>query len=1340
MQTDPPTHQPKSSSPSSPAAPGGKGTAPNGPPAHVVTPREDAPTLAVQRRAVRLLKQAVAEIAKRRHAIEEAFAEKTSAARSVHERARKQISGRHAEQREQAESSFAQTTAGAKEAAAKAHRDAELARTRDRDVARERGRRDADVSKQQRDEAVWFAETCLDTDRTKIKAQRQNDLIVLGQMKGRVQLLKQQADVILEQWRQGVAVEAASTPTDSPEPAAVFDEAAGEAEKSIGEMMDYGAPKAIRGAVPWVIVILLAVAVAVGTAALRKWAIDMYIGAGFLAGAALGGLIVFMVFRAVRARTRQIVQPLAAALARARGAAEAQDKLFDAADKQRHADAKAKFESDAGKARAKHETTLQKVQERLNDIAARVDEAFAAATSKADAALEKSLGTSTALRDAALKSADAEATAATEAVDAAFAAQTADARAEHEAGWQTLTTDWREQSDRVSADLRRAGETLAPARTAWDELERAESFAVSPTPTLDAATAALDVAGLLAPFESDERLASDLPGAARLSVPLEVPRMASMALLTPADQRQRGTEALSAVMLRLLTTLPPGKARFTIIDPVGLGQSFAGFMRLAEFATTGGSLVGERIWTEARHIEQKLADITEHMETVIQKYLRNQYATIDAYNQAAGEVAEPYRFVVIADFPTNVSEIAAKRLESILASGPRCGVYVLISATKKDNLPQGIKWSDVTRACHLLTYKAGHWVWDDADFGSLPITMPAPPTSEQFSVIADRVGAAAMEASKVRVPFSSIAPPEDDTWTKSTAEGLSVPLGRAGATKLQHLALGHGTQQHVLIAGRTGSGKSTLLNVIITASALWYSPDEVELYLVDFKKGVEFKAYATTRLPHARVIAVESEREFGLSVLRKLDAELTRRGDLFRMAGTQSLGAYRNSVDAQVMPRVLLIVDEFQEFFIEDDKLAQESGLLLDRLVRQGRAFGMHVILGSQTLAGAYSLARSTIGQMGVRVALQCSEADSYLILADDNPAARLLNRPGEAIYNDASGMLEGNNPFQVCWLDEEDRARRIHALHARVAKMDRALPPAIVFEGNAPAQAEENPELIEMIAKAPTVRPAAYKWQLGSPISIKEPTGAYFRRRSASNLLMVGQSEDHAMGMLSTGLIGLALQDAGADASQRARFVLIDGTPADTSLSGLLPRIAGAIGDRVENVEYRGVGAAIASLHAELQKRLADESGATGDGAVFLVIAGLQRFRNLQKGEDDFGFGGADAAPKPDKQLADLVREGPAVGIHVIVWCDSAANLERFFKRQSLSEFDARVLLQMSVNDSSNLIDSPAAGNLGRDRALIFSEERGTVERFRPLAVPPDRWVEQASAALRKHGSPAQP
>ena len=78
---------------------------------------------------------------------------------------------------------------------------------------------------------------------------------------------------------------------------------------------------------------------------------------------------------------------------------------------------------------------------------------------------------------------------------------------------------------------------------------------------------------------------------------------------------------------------PPGRLNFTIIDPVGLGQNFAGIMHLADYEE---QLINSRIWTQSGQIEQKLADLNEHMEKVIQMYLRNEYETIAEYNEQAG--------------------------------------------------------------------------------------------------------------------------------------------------------------------------------------------------------------------------------------------------------------------------------------------------------------------------------------------------------------------------------------------------------------------------------------------------------------------------------------------------------------------------------------------------------------------------------------------------------------------------------------------------------------------------------------------------------------------------------
>src|SRR5256885_11385484 len=113
----------------------------------------------------------------------------------------------------------------------------------------------------------------------------------------------------------------------------------------------------------------------------------------------------------------------------------------------------------------------------------------------------------------------------------------------------------------------------------------------------------------------------------RSSLPL--PRQVSLMIHCDRAGRAAAIATLQTVMVRLLTSLPAGRVRFTLIDPVALGQSFAGFMHLADHDE---ALVGGRIWTEAEHIDQRLADLTEHMETVIQKYLRNAFQTIDDYN------------------------------------------------------------------------------------------------------------------------------------------------------------------------------------------------------------------------------------------------------------------------------------------------------------------------------------------------------------------------------------------------------------------------------------------------------------------------------------------------------------------------------------------------------------------------------------------------------------------------------------------------------------------------------------------------------------------------------------
>jgi S-DNA-T family DNA segregation ATPase FtsK/SpoIIIE len=838
------------------------------------------------------------------------------------------------------------------------------------------------------------------------------------------------------------------------------------------------------------------------------------------------------------------------------------------------------------------------------------------------------------------------------------------------------------------------------------------------------------------PDDADMRAAT--PSELWLAAALEFPERCSCVVRLPEnaaanDQaRAAALRFMQMYLFRLLATIPPGKLRFTILDPVGLGEPFSAFMHLADYDE---QLVTSRIWTEPQHIEQRLADLTAHMETVLQTYLRNQYATIEEYNQQAGELAEPYRILVVADFPTNFTSEAARRLASIIASGARCGVYVVISVDPRLPMPHGFQLEDLERAGAMLVWKNNRLAWNDADFGQLPLHLDPPPPDQLCTRLMHEIGKAALAAKRVEVPFSWVAPPPEKRWASDSSSGIEIPIGRCGATKRQYFRLGQGTAQHVLIAGKTGSGKSTLLHVLITNLALHYSPQEVELYLVDFKKGVEFKTYATHRLPHARVIAIESEREFGLSVLQRLDAELRHRGELFRQAGVQDIRAYRQ-VTGQPLPRILLLVDEFQEFFVEDDRIAQESAQLLDRLVRQGRAFGLHVVLGSQTLGGAYTLARSTLDQMAVRIALQCSEADSALILSEDNTAARLLSRPGEAIYNDANGLVEGNSPFQIVWLSDATRDQYLREIEELARRRQLPALPQVVFEGNAPSILASNTELWKRISGQVPPSPTPVVW-FGDSIAIREPTHLVLHRHTGANLAILGQDETLAAGMFCASLIALAAQlpvraeGSGSDNQHTATFYVLDGSLEGTPISASLTATLAVLPQPIRLGRWREVSTILQELHAEMQKRI--QSADAPSPTWVLWIFGLHRFRDLRREEDDYGFGfDSSKPPSAARLLAELLREGPTVGIHVFLWCDTLTNLQRSFDRAALRELNYRIAMQMSANDSSNFLDSPLASRLGPYRAYFYSEEQGRLEKFRPYGLPDEAYLQQVALQLR--------
>lgn len=785
------------------------------------------------------------------------------------------------------------------------------------------------------------------------------------------------------------------------------------------------------------------------------------------------------------------------------------------------------------------------------------------------------------------------------------------------------------------------------------------------------------------------------------------------------------TGAFNQLALRLLAHAPAGKLQLHLLDPVGLGQGFAALTHLGDH---GNLLLSGRIWTQSDHMDGELAKLGEHMEKVIQMYLRNDFANLAEYNLSAGDVGEKYHFLIAADFPSQFGENAARRLHSLTTSGARCGVFHAVHQNTRLAMPAGVSVEEMQRRSLRLHAVKGRLLPEGSHPPGIRILPDPMPSPEWLSRFIRQVGEQHLQGSVVRVPFSHIAPTPDEYWKSQAGQGFRVPVGRTGASKHQWFALGEGTRQHALIAGKTGSGKSTLFHVLITNLARWYSPAEVEFYLVDFKKGVEFQCYAARRLPHARVVAIESDREFGLSVLQRLDDELRLRGERFRAIGVQDLSAFR-SASGETLPRTILLIDEFQELFVEEDRIAQEASLLLDRVVRQGRAFGIHVILGSQTLGGAYTLARATLGQMVVRVALQCNESDAYLIMDDTNAAPRMLSRPGEGIYNDQAGALEGNSPFQTAWLDDKERDLELTRITEHASHHTQGLSVPVIFEGNAPALISDNPDLPRLLeACVGTPAPSPLVW-LGAPNAIKGPTQVRFRRQSGDHLLLVGQREEPLLAMMGLALIPLAVPFA----QGRARIHFLEAGPEDSRARQWLSEFKETLSATLSMHSPSDAAKLLGELQEECQNRQ-ERTDADSCAPVFLFVRDLQKFKALRF-EEDFGFSMSEepAPPNPGQALRQLLQEGPLVGMHVILSADQHGTALRMLGRQGMECFSRRVLLQMSSADSNMLCESSAASNLGLHRALLYDEGAGSMETFRPYAIPDPEWLPELA---QRHAS----
>ncbi|MEU6858909.1 FtsK/SpoIIIE domain-containing protein [Glycomyces sp. NPDC046736] len=778
--------------------------------------------------------------------------------------------------------------------------------------------------------------------------------------------------------------------------------------------------------------------------------------------------------------------------------------------------------------------------------------------------------------------------------------------------------------------LRAAAETAAPG---WLGAELASLSPNTPLWTEDASSAAIRVGTAEAEGDPAFPALAGLLGKGHLVCDGDA-----------ADPRVAGM--IQSLLVRAAAAHE--RIELSLVDGVTLGQVFAPATALvdagiAETVATDHLALG-RVLTGAEKRLTELRDIAARGHSIADR---------------------PFHLIVIAGLPPEVGKSTRERLAALAHAGPSARCHLVLCGWR--NLPHREPLPAIEHATYL------HCNENDVRLGTLPVPVrldPAPSPQLAREVYGARARQR-REAGELSV--ADLVPQK--LWTESSRHGLTTVIGReqSGHTAGGDVEVSFDdATPHWLIGGRTGGGKTVFLLDVLYGLATRYSPEELELYLLDFKEGVSFTEFTPSALdpswiPHVRAVGVESDREYGVAVLGALRAELTRRAGLMKRAGATRLARLRELRPDVALPRIVAVVDEFHVLFAGNDRLAGEAVAHLEELARKGRSYGVHLVLASQTISGIealYAKKDSIFGQFPLRVALPGAKH----LLDEGNDGADGIG-VGEAVLNDAGG-IKGRN--RTCRFPDASGAEDLLGeLRRRLWERRDSDTEPVVFRGFDEQHLDDDPRFA---ALAPTHTPRAL---LGRAVDVNMSTVGYAFDRSPGRHLAVLGTSIVAADVLASAAVSLGRQHEPGSVE-----FLVAATAAGAEA------VAGPV---VEDL--RAAGHEVREL----------APGAILEGA-YAKPAYLVWF-------------GADGADGDGSALRELMLHGPAAGVHVLGWWRGARRFLDDIGGTSGREHCAGVVaLNIAANDLAAITGGyERAWEARSNRCLVIDRHAGS----ETLAVP---------------------
>lgn len=763
---------------------------------------------------------------------------------------------------------------------------------------------------------------------------------------------------------------------------------------------------------------------------------------------------------------------------------------------------------------------------------------------------------------------------------------------------------------------------------------------------------------------------------------------------------EKAQSRLNQLVVDMLLSLPGKSFNMHFID--------LAFSAQASFLTRN---LDEKIYGKLISSPNDWNQLKDTLRAKMAKSLE-EYGDVAKYNESKNKVVVPYDVVVVTDYQKCLNEM--RDIDALFENGHKGGIYFVLMNNldfKSDrDIDSLLALKDFYQVLEAESY--GNYT-KDADIRCTPILDNPILAKACFKYINEgaelpQVAAASVDHDKM---LSGGFTPID--------KAIVIPVGSSENGDLVDFTLDTVSHIHCFIIGQSGTGKSVFLHDVIIGAMAKYSPEELELYLMDFKiGGVEFNRYKNEK--HVKALLVDnSDVQITLEILRDISNRMRERGKLLRASGVSNIVEYNQVNPSKKMPRIVFIADECHVMFPSSSnkemKLYREISDILAKIAKEGRSQGVHLVLATQTIAQS-EIPSEVINNISDFYLLKCAASDSNRLVEDSSKITSQL-KTGQVLHHD----IDSDVVFKSTYLPTSEAMKVIDKINSKTKAFKNE---QFYFVGS---QVFEIDDEVRSLLK-----------QKGNAVAVgrsidtkKEPVIISLRKEYADNVILFGINDEEQVSRTSMATMK-SLRISNKDIKIKVINCLSE---EQRTTNKMLKDLAGK--GEIEMLNPATCGEELQRIATSIKNREAEQ--------MVLFILGQERFRELRNDneikagnsekalEDDFGFSSDFSNSSSgdvdfnsyQKVIEYILKNGAEEGVHVVLQIDKPSQLlfsDYMTGKIFFSMFHHIVMLRSDAGavNSLGMSDDLKLENLSSDierlRAIYYNEANDSYTLFSPF------------------------